>query len=129
VKDLLSNAMTLASSGKTAGRNEIPQALAELSKLPPIAASDSEPQVRPEFTLNEIWAKLLEAVGRTSPFARTYLLEAQPVSFTNASFVIGFTAEFEDHLALVDNDRNKSLILTKLREMGFTAAEVKFVMT
>lgn len=127
LKDLLSNAMPLASSGRTAGRSEIPQALAELSKLPAATTPSSTQQEKPEFNLSETWAKLLEAVGGASAFARAYLLEAQPVSFTGGAFVIGFRSEFEDHLALVDNERNKSLITTKLREMGLTVTEVKFV--
>ena len=36
---------------------------------------------RPQADLAELWASLLEAVGRASPFTRTYLLEAHPVSF------------------------------------------------
>jgi hypothetical protein len=56
--------------------------------------------------LEQLWSSLVEAVGRASPFARSYLLEAHPVSFNNGLFTIGFDPEFEDHISLVDNARN-----------------------
>jgi DNA polymerase-3 subunit gamma/tau len=69
----------------------------------------------------------LEAVGRASPFTRTYLLEAHPVSFQKNVFTIGFDPEFEDHLGLVDNARNHTLLQTKLLELGHPNAQIKFV--
>jgi hypothetical protein len=70
---------------------------------------------------------LLEAVGRASPFTRTYLLEAHPVSFLKNVFTIGFDPEFEDHLGLVDNARNHALLQTKLTELGHPNAQIKFI--
>jgi DNA polymerase-3 subunit gamma/tau len=83
--------------------------------------------VAPSCDLQELWAKLLEAVGRASPFTRSYLLEAQPVQFAQNLLVIGFDPAFEDHLSLVDNARNHSLLQTKLAELGHPNAQVKFV--
>jgi len=60
----------------------------------------------------------LEAVGRASPFARSYFLEAHPVSFVKNVFTIGFDPEFADHIAMVDNVKNHTLIATKLAELG-----------
>jgi len=77
--------------------------------------------------LADLWARLLEAVGRASPFARTYLLEAHPVSFQKNVFIIGFDPEFEDHLSLVDNARNHTLLQTKLLELGHPNAQIKFI--
>jgi DNA polymerase-3 subunit gamma/tau len=77
--------------------------------------------------LADLWARLLEAVGRASPFARTYLLEAHPVSFQKNVFTIGFDPEFEDHLGLVDNARNHTLLQTKLLELGHPNAQIKFI--
>jgi DNA polymerase-3 subunit gamma/tau len=74
-----------------------------------------------------IWSALVDSVGRASPFTRTYLLEAHPVSFNKNVLVIGFDPEFEDHLALVDNARNHALLQTKLTELGHANAQVKFV--
>jgi hypothetical protein len=77
--------------------------------------------------LTAVWSGLVDAVGRASPFARSYLLEAHPVSFKGGVFVIGFDPEFEDHISLVDNARNHTLLQTKLAEMGHAGAQIKFV--
>ncbi len=89
----------------------------------PAGATSSAPQEE----LADLWARLVEAVGRASPFTRTYLLEAHPVSFQKSVFTIGFDPEFEDHLGLVDNARNHTLLQTKLLELGHTNAQIKFV--
>jgi len=77
--------------------------------------------------LEELWTRLVEAVGRVSPFTRTYLVDAHPVSFTGSVFTIGFDPEFGDQLGLVDNARNHTLIQTKLAELGHANAQIKFV--
>jgi len=76
-----------------------------------------------------LWAKLVEAVGRVSPFTRSYLVDANPVSFEKNVLTIGFDPEFEDHLGLVDNARNHTLLQTKLAELGHANAQIKFVKT
>jgi DNA polymerase-3 subunit gamma/tau len=81
----------------------------------------------PEGELEELWARLLEAVGRASPFTRTYLLEAHAVSFAKNLLTIGFDPQFEDHISLVDNARNHALLQTKLNELGRPNAQVKFI--
>jgi DNA polymerase-3 subunit gamma/tau len=73
------------------------------------------------------WTKLVEAVSRVSPFIRTYLLEAGPVSFEKGVLVIGFDPEFADHLALIDNPRNHALLQTKLAEIGHPNSQIKFI--
>jgi DNA polymerase-3 subunit gamma/tau len=77
--------------------------------------------------LSDLWIKLVEAVGRVSPFTRSYLVDAHPVSFDKNVLVIGFDPEFEDHLGLVDNARNHTLIQTKLSELGRSNCMVKFI--
>jgi len=77
--------------------------------------------------LTDLWSKLLEAVGRVSQFTRTYLLEANPVCFKNNVFTIGFDPEFEDHIGLVDNSRNHTLLQTKLSELGHPNTQIKFI--
>jgi len=98
----------------------------------PEEAADSEVKRAGEVMavdgdLETLWARLIEAVGRASPFARTYLLEAHPVSFGNNLFTIGFAPEFEDHIGLVDNARNHTLLQTKLSELGHPNTQIKFV--
>ena len=73
------------------------------------------------------WTKLVEAVSRVSPFIRTYLLEAGPISFDKNTLVIGFDPEFSDHLALIDNPRNHALLQTKLAEIGHPGSQIKFI--
>ncbi|HEY2083589.1 MAG TPA: DNA polymerase III subunit gamma/tau [Verrucomicrobiae bacterium] len=77
--------------------------------------------------LETLWARMVEAVGRASPFTRSYLLEAHPVSFAKNILTIGFAPEFEDHIALVDNARNHTLLQTKLAELGHHNAQFKFI--
>ena len=91
----------------------------------PISAS-ANPAVA-SAGLTELWTKLLEAVGRASPFARSYLVDANPVSFENNLLTIGYDAEFEDHLGLVDNSRNHTLLQTKLMELGHANTQIKFI--
>ena len=84
---------------------------------PPVAADD----------LTGLWTRLLDAVGRASPFTRTYLHDAHPVSFLKSVLTIGFDPEFEDNLGLVDNARNHMLLQTKLTELGHRNAQIKFI--
>src|SRR5258708_31489456 len=72
-------------------------------------------------------SQLIEAVGRVSPFTRSYLVDANPVSFVKNVLVIGFDPEFEDHLGLVDNARNHTLLQTKLAELGHANCQIKFI--
>ena len=77
--------------------------------------------------LESLWANLVESAGRASPFVRSYLLEAHPVSFEKNLLLIGFSPEVEDHLGLVDNSKNHALLQTKLAELGHPNAYVKFI--
>jgi DNA polymerase-3 subunit gamma/tau len=81
----------------------------------------------PSADLTELWIKLIEAVGRVSSFTRSYLVDARPVSFEKNLLTIGFDPEFEDHLGLVDNARNHTLIQTKLAELGHANCQIKFI--
>jgi DNA polymerase-3 subunit gamma/tau len=94
----------------------------------PVASTDVVPsQPTAVNDLETLWARMVEAVGRASPFTRSYLLEAHPVSFAKNILTIGFAQEFEDHIALVDNARNHTLLQTKLAELGHANAQFKFV--
>ncbi|HOB33713.1 MAG TPA: DNA polymerase III subunit gamma/tau, partial [Verrucomicrobiota bacterium] len=78
-------------------------------------------------SLDELWDRLVESAGRASPFLRTYLLEAHAVSFEKGVFTIGFPSEFQDHIALVDNARNHTLLQTTLAELGHPNSQIRFV--
>lgn len=102
----------------------------------PVAAAPASAASTPSFSgrasvsgedLERLWKELVDAVGRASPFTRTYLIEAHPVSFEKGVLVVGYDPEFADHLSLVDNPKNRTLLQTKLREFGFADAGVKFI--
>ena len=96
-----------------------PAAVAPLpATTPPPAASTD---------LETLWSQLVESAGRASPFAKTYLIEAHPVSLGKNLLTIGFDPEFADHLGLVDNAKNHALLQTKLSELGHPQCQVKFV--
>ena len=101
-----------------------PANLMETDQTPPAPTSAVAPGA---FDLIDLWHKLIEAVGRVSPFTRGYLIDAHPVSFQKGMLVIGFDPEFEDHLGLVDNSRNHTLLTTKLAELGHPSAIIKFI--
>jgi DNA polymerase III subunit gamma/tau len=77
--------------------------------------------------LQGLWQALVEAVGKASPFARTYLLEAYPASMDGKVLTIGFDPEFADHAGLVDNAKNHTLISTKLQELGYPGMMIKVI--
>jgi DNA polymerase-3 subunit gamma/tau len=96
----------------------------------PAAVSETPAPMAPvpaAGNLPGLWSALVEAVGRVSPFTRGYLLDAHPVSFEKGVLVIGFDPEFEDHLGLVDNSRNRTLLTTKLAELGHPNSMIKFI--
>jgi DNA polymerase-3 subunit gamma/tau len=113
------------SSADTASQPEDSAAVPVASEMQeqPLAAAPSPD----DGLLGPMWNNLLEAVGRASQFTRSYLLEAHPVSFKNNLLVIGFAPEFADHLGLVDNPRNHTLLQTKLSELGHPNSQIKFV--
>jgi hypothetical protein len=92
----------------------------------PIPREEAVPEAAAS-NLEALWTEIVEAVGRASPFTRTYLLEAHPVSLGKNIFTIGFDPEFKDHLGLVDNGKNRTIIETKLHELGHANVHVKFV--
>ena len=91
---------------------------------PALAAATPPPG---ELDLRQLWRDLVEAVGRASPFVKTYFVEAHPVSFDKNVLTIGFDPEFTDHLPLVANSKNEKLVQTKLAELGHPHAQVKFI--
>jgi DNA polymerase-3 subunit gamma/tau len=93
--------------------------------VPAPAPSADVPPVSAD--LAGLWTRLVEAVGRVSPFTRSYLVDANPVSFDKNLLTIGFDPEFADHLGLVDNARNHTLLQTKLAELGHANAQIKFI--
>jgi DNA polymerase III subunit gamma/tau len=77
--------------------------------------------------LEQIWDQLVEAVGRVSPFMKSYLLESHPVGMSKNVFTLGFDAQFRDHMTLVDTPKNRTILETKMREMGHQDVSVRFI--
>jgi DNA polymerase-3 subunit gamma/tau len=129
--------VTLPQPGASASPAPFRAEAASLPPAPPQAVAACEPTALQETPsapvhagtsdLGQLWTALIEAVGRVSQFTRSYLLEAHPVSFNKSLLTIGFDPEFAEHLSLVDNPRNHSLIQTKLAELGHPSAQVKFI--
>jgi DNA polymerase-3 subunit gamma/tau len=94
-----------------------PRPISSAAPTPIVASAD----------LEALWSQLIDAAGRASPFMRTYLLEAHPVSFERGVFTIGFDPEFDDHRGLVDNARNHTTLQTKLTELGHPHSQIKFI--
>ena len=90
-------------------------------------SAPATPPANVKGDLDALWVSLLEAVGRVSNFTRTYLLEAHPVSLTKSVFTIGFDPEFADHISLIDNSKNHTLLATKMAELGHHGAQFKFI--
>ena len=116
-------AATAVSSPSPAAPRAAEKAVAVQSFVPATAG----PGAASEVDVNALWPGLLDAIGRASPFARSYFLEAHPVSFVKGVFTIGFDPEFADHIAMVDNAKNHTLISTKLSELGLPGAQVKII--
>jgi DNA polymerase-3 subunit gamma/tau len=93
----------------------------------PLPAAVAEPDQNGSNGLEGIWSQLVEAVGRVSPFMKTYLLESHPVAMNRSVFTIGFDPEFKDHLSLVDTAKNRTILETKIREMGHRDMSIRFV--
>ncbi len=107
-----------------------PKPAAPIVPTPPAPAAFQEtptPASGGEFDLNALWAGILEAVGRASPFTRGYLIEAHPVSLAKNVFTIGFAPEFADHIDLVNNAKTQGVLQTKLAEFGHPNTQVKFI--
>ncbi len=95
---------------------------------PPAAlAAEAIPVSAAGGELTPLWGRLVEAVGRASPFVLDYLKKADPVSLSKNLLTIGFDPEFADQISLIDCKKNHDLLQTKLSELGYPNVQVKFV--
>jgi DNA polymerase-3 subunit gamma/tau len=121
----LANGRRLTPTPAPAAPVTVSSAAAEKPTTPAATAATSS--VTDAGELETLWTRLVEAAGRASPFVKTYLLEAHPVSFARGLFTIGFDPEFDDHRGLVDNARNHALLQTKLAELGHANCQFKCI--
>jgi DNA polymerase-3 subunit gamma/tau len=101
-------------------------AAASATGTAPMTLADAPVPTAPP-DLSALWPRLVEAAGRTSPFLRSYLTGAHPVSLAGGVVTIGFDPEFADHIGLVDNAKNHAILQQKLAELGVPGAMVKFI--
>jgi DNA polymerase III subunit gamma/tau len=117
-------------------RVETPKAAPAVPSGPPPAqptpVHQSAPAEANTFTavaatdLPQLWQDVIEAAGRASPFSKTYLIKTHPISFIKNTLVLGLDPEFEDEFSMLDTPKNRTLVQTKLTEMGFQNATVHF---
>ncbi|HKS37501.1 MAG TPA: DNA polymerase III subunit gamma/tau [Verrucomicrobiae bacterium] len=126
-----SGAATRPAAARSMATGPLPGVAADnvTSATPQMSAAPTPPPVAGmvDAQLEGLWSNVIDAVGRASPFTRSYLLEAHPVSLSKDLLTIGFDPEFADHLELVDNVKNRTLIQTKLKELGVGDLQVKFI--
>jgi DNA polymerase-3 subunit gamma/tau len=103
---------SLPAAAGAAATPAVPSTLSDASEIPGLTA---------------LWRDLLDAIGRASPFTRNYLIEAHPVSLDQNVFTIGIDPEFADHLDLVSNQKTRTILQTKLKELGHPDTEIKFI--
>jgi DNA polymerase-3 subunit gamma/tau len=99
-------------------RVDAPVETLEVSSTPPVPATSPSAGPNEGPDLESVWAEMVEAVGRVSSFMRSYLLQSHPVALSKTHFTIGFDPVFRDQISLVDNPKNRTVLETKLREMG-----------
>jgi DNA polymerase-3 subunit gamma/tau len=115
-------------AAKTNSAAAPPTASSSAAVRPPAAlTAEANPTSAGGGEVEQLWGRLVEAVGRASPFVRSYFIEAHPVSFSKNLLTIGFDPEFADQIGLVDNPKNHTLLQTKLAELGHPNVQVKFV--
>jgi DNA polymerase-3 subunit gamma/tau len=78
--------------------------------------------------LVKLWHDVIEAASRASSFARAYLIKTHPISFAKGTFALGLDPEFQDEFSMLDTPKNRTLVQTKLAEMGFHSVTVRFVL-
>jgi DNA polymerase-3 subunit gamma/tau len=91
------------------------------------ARGATRPTLEPVGDKKKLWHDVIEAASRASSFAKAYLIKTHPVSFGKGTFVLGLDPEFEDEFSLLDTPKNRALVQTKLTELGFENASVRFV--
>jgi DNA polymerase-3 subunit gamma/tau len=77
--------------------------------------------------LPTLWREVIEAAGRASGFAREYLIKTHPVSLTKTTFTLGLAPIFAEEFGLLDTPKNRTLVETKLAEMGHRNISVRFI--
>ena len=103
---------------KPAAKPSAPGKPAKKAKPAPVQAKSAEP-----VDLQAIWSQLAAAAAKASPFMQAYFQQAHAVSFSGGVFEIGLA---EEHLALVDNQRNQEMLAEQLAALGHPGVQFRF---
>ena len=104
-----------AAAPKPAPKASEPAKSAPEAEPPPASAKPVD--------LQALWSQLAAAASKASPFMQAYFQQAHAVSFSNGIFEIGVT---EEHLALVDNQRNHKMLAEQLAALGHADVQFRF---
>ncbi len=96
-----------------------------LAPSPARTPSELPPGTSP--ALAALWTAVLEAARQNSQFLYNHLLKAFPAKLERQTLVIGFPPEHARLIALVDNARNRDLLLGVLRSRGLRDSQLKFL--
>ena len=107
-----------APAPKPAAKPSAPAKPATMVKPAPAQAKSEE-----TFDLQAIWSQLAAAAAKASPFMQAYFQQAHAVSFSGGVFEIGLA---EEHLALVDNQRNQEMLAEQLAALGHPGVQFRF---
>ncbi|MSR65356.1 MAG: DNA polymerase III subunit gamma/tau [Verrucomicrobiae bacterium] len=80
----------------------------------------------PSADLNTVWQQVLDRVGQVSPFIKSHLVDARPVSFDGRVLIVGYDSEFAGHKDLAATPRTVDLLQTKLKEIMHKDVVVRF---
>ena len=91
------------------------------------AKLDAEAKAKAEA--DELWASVLKAVAKKSKFALSYLRQGFLVQPFDADHRIGFPPGSEETMNLVDNEKNKQMLLEIFGALGVEMPRLRFVIT
>jgi hypothetical protein len=95
---------------------------APASPAPPAATAPSAIAA----DLGAIWNEMLQRVGAVSPFIKSHLVDARPLSFDGRIFVAGYDPEFAGHKELASTPRTIEMVQAKLKELLHKDVIIKF---
>ncbi len=98
---------------------------------PPEATPNPPTQAAPTpaatTSTGDVWSDLLQSLGNTNRFLQAYLIHAHPIGQEGECYTIGYDPQVAAQLDLVITDRNRQIILDRLREFGLNLSQVRFV--
>ncbi|MGA1238921.1 MAG: DNA polymerase III subunit gamma/tau, partial [Limisphaerales bacterium] len=96
----------------------------EATPNPPTKAA---PTPASTTSTGDVWSDLLQSLGNTNRFLQAYLIHAHPIGQEGECYTIGYDPQVAAQLDLVITDRNRQIILDRLREFGLNLSQVRFV--